>query len=328
MECFRAFRQVGEVSFLQGFCEGVEQAPDVPGTEFLVPWLPPFSEHGWNQSVGTHANVRRPDDQVVRCGVVQAFFLVNANPPVLVMPLLQQLAHGSAHQLGQIPDNKASMFPRQLHLTGEREIVADKNRCAGSNSGRECFVVTVAQAQHPAVIVAACFPALDFHQAEIPGAIVRQAVGIRRNREIVCRERLFDTVNQLQVRNGSPCCGGARRGNGFHVLAFYKVGPAMEDEIWMFTLCRWFKQLDHGDSPFCFESLIRGMELMFIRQRDHDVFFEMEQAGHSLWSTRPLFPSPELIRFSRSGVFRGWSAPTGLPSRRSSGPAALVSAYR
>ena len=61
---------VQSLSALRQFCqrplperlrERVEQAPDVPLLEFLIPWLTPFMENRWNEAVGTYAYVGGSD---------------------------------------------------------------------------------------------------------------------------------------------------------------------------------------------------------------------------------------------------------------------------
>jgi len=83
--------------------------------------------------------------------------------------------------------------------------------------------VTVPQSQNPAVVVTAGHLGLDFHQPEIPGAVMREAVGAGGNDEVCRRERVLDTVNQLHVRDRRPGFRGARSRNELNILAFNSV---------------------------------------------------------------------------------------------------------
>jgi DNA-binding NarL/FixJ family response regulator len=60
-----AFRQFGQVAFLQGFGEIVEQAPHVPSFECIMTRLSPLMQHGWDETIAAHANIRGANDEAI-----------------------------------------------------------------------------------------------------------------------------------------------------------------------------------------------------------------------------------------------------------------------
>lgn len=80
-------------------------------------------------------------------------------------------------ELRQVARDEPRVFPGEFHFAGKTEVVADKNCHPGGDASREGFVVTVLQPQDPAVILIG-FRALDFHEAEVTGVVVAEAVGL------------------------------------------------------------------------------------------------------------------------------------------------------
>lgn len=69
MQCLGAFRQFGKIAILQRHGERVEQAPHVASSKGIMAWLAPFIQHRGNQPVAAHADIRGPDDQIMRIDV-------------------------------------------------------------------------------------------------------------------------------------------------------------------------------------------------------------------------------------------------------------------
>lgn len=86
--------------------------------------------------------------------------------------------------------------------------------------------MTVADAQHPAIIFVGLV-ALDFHESEIPGSIVAQAVGLVANNKAVGSESLLNMGYQRYMSDGSPGIGWPWRGDLHDLFAFHRPGPAM-----------------------------------------------------------------------------------------------------
>jgi len=56
------FRKLNQVPVLQAFSEGIEQGPNIPLIEGVMPGLSPLMKHRWNVPVAAHADVDRTND--------------------------------------------------------------------------------------------------------------------------------------------------------------------------------------------------------------------------------------------------------------------------
>ena len=90
MKGFGAFRQFSEISVLQRLCERVEQAPDIALFKRIVSGFSPFVKHGWDETVGTHADIGGPDDEVVSFDVGDVRLFVSGDAFVLIVPFGQE----------------------------------------------------------------------------------------------------------------------------------------------------------------------------------------------------------------------------------------------
>lgn len=117
MQGFGAFGQFSQVAVFEGFRECVEEAPDIPPFKGVVPGFPPFLKHFWDQPVGAHAHIRRPDDEVMGFRIRDLRFFVGGNPSVLVVPLGEQQTNRAADQLGQVTHDEPGVFAGELDLT-------------------------------------------------------------------------------------------------------------------------------------------------------------------------------------------------------------------
>jgi hypothetical protein len=117
--------------------------------------LPPLLEHGGHQAVATHPHIGCPNDEVVSVLIPEFRFLVGLDTSILVMPLGHQLADGTLGERGQIAVNEPGVLPGEFDLAAEAQVVADKHAGSRDDARREGLVVAVAQAQHPAVVLAA-----------------------------------------------------------------------------------------------------------------------------------------------------------------------------
>ncbi len=113
--------------------------------------------------------------------------------------------------------------------------------------------MAVAQAEHPAVILVV-LTTLDFHEAEVPHAVVCEAVGLSSDAQAVAAEGEFHLLHQFDVRDGTPAFRGMRSGDGDDFLPFSGTSAAVEDEVGMGTLNeRWgfeFEMSNHGNGSF------------------------------------------------------------------------------
>lgn len=112
-----SFRQLGQITLLERFREGVEQAPDTPALEGRMPGFTPFLEDGGNDAVAAHSDIGRTDDEIVGVGVRDLGILVGGNAFILMMPLCQQQADGAADELGQVAQDVTGVLAGELDLT-------------------------------------------------------------------------------------------------------------------------------------------------------------------------------------------------------------------
>jgi hypothetical protein len=236
VEGFRAAGQFGEVAF-ERFGERIEEAPHIAGGELLIAWLTPFVEDQRDVPVGAHADIESTHHEVVGGAVVEIGELVAGDATVLMVPALHQFAHGTLHELWQVTQDEPGVFAGEFYLSTEGEIVAAKDRGAGDDASGEGLVVTVAQAEHPAVILIG-LAALDFHEAEVAHAVVREAVCLRADGEAVAADRAFHMIHQFDVRDGSPAFGGARCGHVNDLMTFGGTSTAMQEEVGVMTMKR------------------------------------------------------------------------------------------
>jgi len=168
--------ELDEIAF-QAFGHGVEEAPHGPWREGFMSGLAPFIEHTGDILVRANADIRGADDQIMNRAIIQIGQLVGADAGILMMPALDQLTNSPLDELGQIPVNKPSMFPGNLHLAAEAEVVTNEDTGSRNNASRENFVMAIPKAENPAVIGIGLFP-LNFEQAEVAVTVMGQAVGL------------------------------------------------------------------------------------------------------------------------------------------------------
>ncbi len=206
MEGFRPPGQFEEMAF-QHLREGIEQRPGVPRPEGFVERLAPLVKHARNELVGTHADIDGPDNEIMCGPVFDLGDFVGHQPAVLVMPALHEFSHGALDEARQVAVDVRGVFPGQLHLATEGQVVANKGLRSSDDAGRKRFVVRVSQAQDPAVVLGGLVP-LDLHETEVAGALVAQAMGLGADDEAIGFQRAFDLRNEFEVRNGCPCLRG------------------------------------------------------------------------------------------------------------------------
>ena len=229
---------------LEGFSHGIEEAPHGAGREGFMPGLTPFSEHARDILVRANADIRGADDQVMRRAIIQISQLVGADAGILVMPRLDQLTNCPLDELWQIPVNKPSMFPGNLHLAAEAEVVTNEDTGSRNNASREGLVVAIAQAENPAVVGIGLFP-LHLEEAKISAPVMRQGVSLIADVEPVHFEGAFDLGDEVDMWDRGPGGRSARRGNVDDIVPLGQRGPAMKDEIWAWTWSGGTEECDH-----------------------------------------------------------------------------------
>ena len=194
------FGQLDEVAF-EAFRHGIEETPHRARREGFMPGLTPFVEHARDKLIRADTDIRGPDDQIMSRAIIQIGQLVGADASVLVVPAFNQLADGSLDELREVTVNVTSVFPADLHLAAEAEIVADEHAGSRDNASREHLIMAVTEAENPAVIGIGLFP-LHFEQTEVTAAVVGQTVSLIADSQAVAFQRVLDAVDEVNVRDG------------------------------------------------------------------------------------------------------------------------------
>ena len=117
MQRLGALGEFGKVAVLQRFGERVEQRPNVTWLKGVMAWFASFVQHGWNEPVGTHADIGGANDKVMGFDVGDLGFLVSGDAFVLIVPFGEQESDGAADQLRQVAHDEPRVFARELDLT-------------------------------------------------------------------------------------------------------------------------------------------------------------------------------------------------------------------
>lgn len=232
---FGAFGQFSQVSVFQGLGECVEQAPDVSTLKGIMTGLSPFMKHFGDQTVGAHADIGRPDDEVVSFGVGDLGFFVGGDAFVLIVPFGEQETDGAADELGKVSDDEPGVFAGEFDLTTEAEVVANEHTGTGNDTCGELLVVAVPKTKNPAIIITG-FLGVDFHESKVPHSIVGQAVGLGADAQTGGFEGFLDRGDELVMRDGTPGWGWIGRRNVADFLQVDVVSATVKDEVWGSTL--------------------------------------------------------------------------------------------
>ena len=122
------------VDGLKHLCEGVEEAPCVPGDKCVVGWFTPFLEHARHLTGSDRSAIDSPDHKIVSLLVGQEFLLVGDDAPVEVMELVAELSYGPGSELPKVAHGVAGVFPAKLHFSIEGEVITDKYLGAGNEA--------------------------------------------------------------------------------------------------------------------------------------------------------------------------------------------------
>jgi hypothetical protein len=204
-----------------------------------MPWLSPFPQNLRDVGVGTHANIHTPDHQIVGSLVSETVVFVGGDTPILLIPLLMKHPHRTADQLRQITVDEPGVFTSEFDLTAEAQVITNKDAGSSYDPSGEHLVVAVPEPEDPCV-VSVGFTAPDFHQAKIPGAIVRQRMSLAANAEIGRCQRALNGIDELMMWYGMPRRSGLRCVHPAHLIEFDGMSAAVKDEVWVsaFGCCR------------------------------------------------------------------------------------------
>lgn len=210
--------------------EGVEQAPDGAGPEFLMKRLPPVPDDFRQNGRRDGPAVDRPDQKIMSRLVGQSLSFVDGDPFVFAVELLSQPSDGAGGHEAQIPHGEPRMLPGEFHFSGEGKVVADEDARSHDQRGREGLVIGIAYADNPRVVAGAIVRTQDLENSEIPLSFMAEGMGGFPDPEAVGGELGFHFLQKEVVRNREP---RFRTGRGFHTGQGSPVddfGPAMEEK--------------------------------------------------------------------------------------------------
>ena len=230
MQRLGAFRQLREIAFLQRLSERVEQAPHVPPLEDIMSGLAPLMQHGRDETVAAHADIRSADYEVMGFDVGDLGLFVGSDAFVLIMPFREQESDGTADKLRQIAHDEPCVFAREFDLATKAQIVTNEDAGPGDDAGGERLVVRVSQPEHPAVVVAGIL-GVNFHETKVALPLVGQRMRLRADAQVGGGQRALDSADEFGVRDGAPALRVARSGNGSDFVEFDMRGAAVQHEV-------------------------------------------------------------------------------------------------
>lgn len=157
--------------------EGVEQAPDGTGSEFLMKRLPPVPDDFRQNGRRDSPTVDRANQKIMSGLVGQSLLFVGGDPFVFTMELFPKPADSPGDHETQIPYGEPRMLPGEFHFSVEGKVVADEDARSHDQGGREGFVVGVADADNPRVVAGAVVRPQDLENSEIPFSFMAEGMG-------------------------------------------------------------------------------------------------------------------------------------------------------
>jgi hypothetical protein len=189
----------------------------------------PVIEDSRDLGRGDRPAICRPDNDVVGLAVVESQLAVCADAVFHADEFITELANRAGGQLTEIPDCKPGVFAANLDEAGKREVVADENPGAGDEASGEGLVVTVSQADDPAVSVPGNVTAgVDFQDAKISVSFVADGVSLGEDGKPGFGELGFHFFHQMTVGQRKPRVGRSGRRNVEQRLAFDDPAAAVE----------------------------------------------------------------------------------------------------
>ncbi len=202
---------VGIHSFVD-LCHGVEQAPSGTWQKLRVTRFTPFVENIRNLGRGDRTGIQGFDDDVVSTLIVYTCFIVAKNPLVKALEFIPKQTYGSCCQMTQITLSKAGVFPRDLNLATEAQIITAEYFSACHQPCWERLVMAVPYSYGPAPFKDTASGQRDVQHTEIALTIVTQCMRFFRHNEPATVELIVDFVEHFAVSQRVPCFSVSRRG--------------------------------------------------------------------------------------------------------------------
>ena len=112
------------IHLLVRFRKRIEERSRCSWREFRVAWPSPLFQHLRDLSGSNHTRIESTDHNVVGSLIGYWGLVVGQDSVIQIVQFASQLSHRPSREVTQIPLSIPGVFPRDLHLATEREIVA------------------------------------------------------------------------------------------------------------------------------------------------------------------------------------------------------------
>jgi len=209
--------------------KGIEETPGIPGRELLVGGLSPFLEDPRDLSGGDGPAIDRFDHEIMGFRIGQGTIPVGLDALIETSEAIAKLTHRSRCEMTKITHRKPGVFPADLDLAGEGQVITAEDVSPGDKTGREGFVVAVSQPDNPVVVLDRTMGETYLEDTEVAISLVTEGMGFRRKLEPGIFELSLDLVNEISVRERKPGVGGSRCGCLEDILARDGFGTAVKE---------------------------------------------------------------------------------------------------
>lgn len=209
--------------------EGVEEAPRVPGFEFRVAGVSPFSKDVRDLRGRYRLAVDGADNRVMSGPVGHGLGTIGGDAFVEEVKAVAELTDGAGGEMFEIPHRVSRVFAAQLNLSGEGEVITDEDPGTGDEAGGVGLVVTVAEPDDPRVVRCLLFGEAHLDDSEVASSFVTEGVDGGVDLESGAGQLLFDLGHEIVVGERKPAGGGSWCGNGFEGLSRHCAGSAVKE---------------------------------------------------------------------------------------------------
>jgi hypothetical protein len=140
-----------------------------------------------------------------------------------------ELADGAGGEILEIAHRVPGVLAAELDLSGEGQVVANKDPGAGDEAGRVGLVVTVAQADDPGVIRARPVWEPHLDDSEVAGSFMTEGVDGCFKLEAGAGELGLDLADEIPVGEWEPGAGRSRGRDGDEFVAGDRLASAVEE---------------------------------------------------------------------------------------------------
>ena len=220
--------------------EGVEQAPEAPGSECPVGRVPPLIEHIGDLRGRDRLAIHRADHEVVGFGIVHGSTLVGMDPLVEREEPVSQLSNSPCREMAKVSHGEACVLAADSDFAGECEVVADEHPGACDQACRVGLVMAIADSHHPRIVrLGLCWQG-DGEDSEVAGSSVAQGMGLGCDLESRAEELGFHFAKDGAVGKREPCAGSVWCGDLEQLFAVHGFCPAVEQHSASRCLVSWW----------------------------------------------------------------------------------------